>query len=161
MTGGVPCTDLFGIPAGNACLILVHAVPDSGALDLYVDGDLLAVGAQFGGLGDYVPVPAGARQVQITPSGADVTDAVIDVVVDFAEGVAYEVAAVGPLAEATAQVSPVDTNRLDDATARLRFVNASPDAPAVDGHPCGVFAWQPPPAFVLALSDLLDAGVPA
>jgi exodeoxyribonuclease V beta subunit len=32
------------------------------------------------------------------------------------------------------------------------------DTPLVDGHPCGVFAWHPPAAFVTALSDLLDTG---
>ncbi|BBZ37455.1 exodeoxyribonuclease V subunit beta [Mycobacterium conspicuum] len=32
------------------------------------------------------------------------------------------------------------------------------DTPMVDGHPCGVFSWQPPPALIVALSDLLDAG---
>jgi exodeoxyribonuclease V beta subunit len=31
-------------------------------------------------------------------------------------------------------------------------------APTVDGQPCGVFAWRPPTALVLALSDLLDQG---
>jgi exodeoxyribonuclease V beta subunit len=28
----------------------------------------------------------------------------------------------------------------------------------VDGHPTGVFSWQPPASLVMALSDLLDAG---
>ena len=39
-----------------------------------------------------------------------------------------------------------------------------PNTPLVDGHPCGVFAWQPPAALVEAVSDLLDGaatGVPA
>lgn len=31
-----------------------------------------------------------------------------------------------------------------------------PDTPLVDGRPTGVFAWQPPTALVLALSELLD-----
>ena len=31
-----------------------------------------------------------------------------------------------------------------------------PDTPTVDGTPCGVFAWRPPPALVEALSDVLD-----
>ena len=31
-----------------------------------------------------------------------------------------------------------------------------PPTPVVDGHPCGVFSWQPPAALVEALSDLLD-----
>ncbi|KUI22830.1 exodeoxyribonuclease V subunit beta [Mycobacterium sp. GA-1285] len=33
-----------------------------------------------------------------------------------------------------------------------------PDTPTVDGHPAGVFSWQPPAALITALSDLLDAG---
>ena len=34
---------------------------------------------------------------------------------------------------------------------------SGPDTPAVDGVPCGVFAWRPPAALVEALSDALDA----
>lgn len=37
-----------------------------------------------------------------------------------------------------------------------------PDTPVLDGHPAGVFSWQPPAALIEELSDLLDAGaVPA
>ena len=32
------------------------------------------------------------------------------------------------------------------------------DTPVVDGHPAGVFSWNPPPDLVVALSDVLDAG---
>jgi exodeoxyribonuclease V beta subunit len=32
------------------------------------------------------------------------------------------------------------------------------DTPLVDGHPAGVFSWDPPASLVVALSDLLDAG---
>jgi exodeoxyribonuclease V beta subunit len=35
---------------------------------------------------------------------------------------------------------------------------AGDDTPQVDGQPCGVFAWEPPPALVVAISDLLDGG---
>jgi len=35
-----------------------------------------------------------------------------------------------------------------------------PDVPRVDGHPCGVFAWRPPAALVVGLSDVLDRGAP-
>ena len=31
------------------------------------------------------------------------------------------------------------------------------DTPAVDGHPAGVFDWQPPTALIVAVSELLDA----
>lgn len=33
-----------------------------------------------------------------------------------------------------------------------------PDTPIADGHPAGVFSWDPPTAMITALSDLLDAG---
>jgi exodeoxyribonuclease V beta subunit len=36
-----------------------------------------------------------------------------------------------------------------------------PGTPVVDGHPCGVFAWQPPIALVSELSDLFDLGATA
>jgi exodeoxyribonuclease V beta subunit len=32
------------------------------------------------------------------------------------------------------------------------------DTPAIDGTPCGVFAWRPPAALVAELSDVLDRG---
>ena len=38
---------------------------------------------------------------------------------------------------------------------------AARTTPVVDGHPAGVFSWQPPASLVVALSDLLDAGVVA
>ena len=34
-----------------------------------------------------------------------------------------------------------------------------PETPLVDGHPTGVFSWQPPASLVTALSDLLDGTV--
>ena len=33
-----------------------------------------------------------------------------------------------------------------------------PDTPVADGHPAGVFSWQPPASLITALSDLVDAG---
>ncbi len=34
-----------------------------------------------------------------------------------------------------------------------------PGTPVVDGHPCGVFTWAPPPQLVVDISDLFDRGV--
>jgi len=34
-----------------------------------------------------------------------------------------------------------------------------PETPAVDGDPCGVFAWRTPPPLVVGLSGLLDTGL--
>ncbi len=33
-----------------------------------------------------------------------------------------------------------------------------PETPVIDGHPTGVFSWQPPASLITAISDLVDAG---
>jgi hypothetical protein len=132
VVSGVPCTNLFGIALGNACVIVVQASPEAGAVDLYVDGQLALASLTYGTLNDFVPVTAGERQLQIVPSGAAVADAVIDTTVFLEDGIAYEVAAVGAADEIAAEVYPVSTTPLPEATARVRVVHASPDAPAVD-----------------------------
>ena len=37
---------------------------------------------------------------------------------------------------------------------------AGPETPVIDGHPTGVFSWQPPIALIEAVSDLLDGRGP-
>jgi hypothetical protein len=132
VTGGVPCTNLFGIVAGNACLLALNGSHDAGPLDVYADGVLLATGETFGTLGDFVPIAAGQRRFQFVPSGAPLENAVIDTRADLREGVAYELAALGPIARVRSQLLPVDTRPLRQDGARLRVVHGSDDAPAID-----------------------------
>ncbi|MCW2592119.1 MAG: recB [Mycobacterium sp.] len=33
-----------------------------------------------------------------------------------------------------------------------------PETPVIDGHPAGVFDWQPPASLIVAISEVLDAG---
>jgi hypothetical protein len=128
----VPCTNLFGIALGNACVLVLQASPDAGAVDVSVDGALVLTGLTFGTLGEFIPVTAGERNLQIAANGATTDEPVIDDSVGLAEGIAYEVALVGPLADIEAHVLPVNTAPLPASTARLRLVHASPDAPDLD-----------------------------
>ena len=129
----IPCTELFGIEdPETGCVLVIHAAPDAGPVDVYIDGEVALAGAEFGILGDFLPVPAGARQVQVTAAGGDPADAVIDAELTVEPGVAYEVAAVGLGGEY--QLLPVigDTSPVSPDEARARVVHAGPDAPAVD-----------------------------
>ncbi|MGH2615251.1 MAG: DUF4397 domain-containing protein [Thermomicrobiales bacterium] len=132
IAGGVPCTNLFGIALGNACVLILHGSPDAGSVDVYVDGELVLEGAVFGVLGDFIPVTVGEHQIQLAPSGAAIDNAIINSTVDLVEGVAYEVAALGLIEDIGLQLLPVDTRPLVQNTSRLRVVHASPDAPAID-----------------------------
>jgi hypothetical protein len=130
------CVAALGIgDDGDACLNVIHASPDAPAVDVYVDGAQALGDLAFGETSGWVAVPAGEHQVQVTAAGAELATAVIDADLTLIEGGAYEVAATGLLAEITPQVYQVDLSPLaadDEATARLRVVHASPDAPAVD-----------------------------
>ena len=130
------CVSALGIgQAGDACLNVVHASPDAPAVDVYVDGAKALGDLAFGAASGWVALPAGEHQVQVTAAGAEIETAVIDAAVTLEEGAAYEVAAIGLLAEIEPQVHQVNLSAIgaeDESMARVRIVHASPDAPAVD-----------------------------
>jgi hypothetical protein len=132
VAGSVPCTTLFGIVAGNACLLALNGSHDAGPLDLYVDGVFVLPGVTFGTLGDFVPVTAGQHEFQFVPSGAPLSSAVITTRFDLRDGVAYQLAALGPIGQGRSELLPVDTRPLPQDAARIRFVHGADDAPAID-----------------------------
>jgi hypothetical protein len=110
---------------------VVHASPDAPAVDVWVNGSVAFSNAPFKGVTDYASLGAGSYQVQVTPTGAT-TPIVIDATLDLAAGTDYTVVAVGLLADIEPLVL-VDNNSAPAAgKAHVRFVHASPDAPAVD-----------------------------
>jgi LPXTG-motif cell wall-anchored protein len=110
---------------------VVHASPDAPAVDVWVNGNVAFSNAPFQGITDYAALDAGSYQVQVTPTGAT-EPVVIDATLDLAGGTDYTVVAVGLLADIEPLVL-VDNNSAPAAgKAHVRFVHASPDAPAVD-----------------------------
>lgn len=116
----------------DAQVRVVHASPDAPAVDVFVNGDLAVEGLEFGTATDFLSLPAGEYQVQVSPAGGTPDDAVIDAMLPLEGGQAYDVAAVGFLAEIGAEVYPVDLSPTAAGSATVRAVHASPDAPAVD-----------------------------
>jgi LPXTG-motif cell wall-anchored protein len=110
---------------------VVHASPDAPAVDVWVNGAVAFSNAPFEGTTDYAELAPGSYQVQVTPTGAT-EPIVIDATLDLAAGTDYTVVAVGQLANIEPLVL-VDNNSAPAAgKAHVRFVHASPDAPAVD-----------------------------
>jgi hypothetical protein len=127
------CTEALGIgKVGDACVNIIHASPDAPAVDVYVDGARALENLAFGKASGWVAIPAGDHKVQVTPTGMMADAAVIDAELTLEDGAAYEVAAVGVVADITAVVNQVNLSKLGDNEARIQVVHASPDAPAVD-----------------------------
>src|SRR5215203_5312393 len=99
------CVTALGIGmAGDSCINVIHASPDAPAVDVYLDGALALENRAFGSFSGWVAVPAGEHQVQVVPTGEDVSSAVIDATVTLEAGAAYQVAATGLLAEIAPQI---------------------------------------------------------
>ncbi len=127
------CTEALGIgKEGDACVNVIHASPDAPAVDVYVDGAKALENLAFGQASGWVALAAGEHQVQVTATGGQPDQAVIDAKVTLEAGAAYEVAATGLLANITPQIYQVDLSMLEQNQARVRVIHTSPDAPAVD-----------------------------
>jgi hypothetical protein len=110
---------------------VVHASPDAPAVDVWVDGSVAFSNAPFKGITDYAALAPATYNVQVTPTGAT-EPVVIDADLALAANTDYTVVAVGLLADIEPLVL-VDNNSAPAAgKAHVRFVHASPDAPAVD-----------------------------
>ena len=116
---------------GMARARVVHASPDAPAVDIWVNGSVAFSNAPFKGITNYAELAPGSYQVQVSPTGAT-EPIVIDATLDLAADTDYTVVAVGELANIEPLVL-IDNNAAPAAgKAHVRFVHASPDAPAVD-----------------------------
>ena len=116
---------------GKAMVRVVHASPDAPAVDVWVNGAVAFSNLPFKGITAYAALDPGSTKVQVSPTGAT-TPIVIDATLDLAADTDYTVVAVGKLADIEPLVL-VDNNAMPAVgKAHVRFVHASPDAPAVD-----------------------------
>ena len=111
----------------NAMVRVVHASPDAPNVDVWVDGETVLTDVPFTAVSDYLSVPAGTYNIQVTATGD--TTPVIEADLEFAAGTATTIAAHGLVAEITAAVFTDDIG-IADGQSKLRAIHLSPSAPA-------------------------------
>ena len=116
---------------GFAWIRVAHASPDAPNVDVWVNGSVAISDLAFGEITDYLMVPTGTYNVQVTPTGLT-TPVVIDADLPLEKGVSYTVAATDVLANITAKVYVDDNSQPGPGLARVNFGHLSPDAPNVD-----------------------------
>ncbi len=109
---------------------VIHASPDAPSVDVRVNGAVAFAGIPFTGDAGPAALTAGSYDIEVVPAGLS-EPVVIDATVDFDPNTSYSVVAIGRLEE-IAPLLLVNDLTLDADKARVRFVHASPDAPAVD-----------------------------
>ena len=128
--GGLGLVAIMAMPVAaqnEAFVRVVHASPDAPNVDVWVDGETVLTDVPFTAVSDYLTLPAGTYNVQVTATGS--TDPVIDADLTLEAGTSYTVAATGLLADITATVL-TDDRMPTDGQAKLRVFHASPSAPA-------------------------------
>jgi hypothetical protein len=110
---------------------VVHMSPDAPAVDVLVNGRPAITNLAFKEASAYASLPGGTYDVAVTPAGQNNT-VVLAAPLPVTAGQDVTVVAVGRLAE-IGVLALIDDNTAPAAgNAKVRFVHASPDAPAVD-----------------------------
>jgi Domain of unknown function (DUF4397) len=129
------CGEVLGLEgsSSDACVRLVHTAPDAPPVDVYLNDAQIAENLEFGTATEYVLAPSGAdRGVRVTATGTPVEEAIIDTGLDFDPGQAYEILVTGAGDDLEATITGTDLRPVAQGQARLRAINASPDAGAFD-----------------------------
>ncbi len=123
-------------PTSNSEVRVLHMSYDAPAVDIRVDDQVAISNLAYGESSGYAQLPAGTVNVKVSPAGAT-EPVVIEADLPVMENSAYTVIAVDQLSQITPIVLEDDRalsvgRTLDQNKAKVRFVHASPDAPAVD-----------------------------
>jgi hypothetical protein len=131
-TGGTPALNaILSEDAGETRVRVAHLSPDAPAVDVWVDGAIAFENLAFEEVSDYATLTADSYFIEVVPTG-ETTPVVISATLDLKANMDYTVAAVNELASIEALVLEDDNTLPASNKAHVRFVHASPDAPAVD-----------------------------
>ncbi len=115
-----------------ALVRIIHASPDIGTADIFVDGTKLLSNFQFATVTDYVSLPTGSHKVQVALIGKGPGAAIITQDLSVSAGVAYTVAALGTKSTGFLLKVFTDNDLISDNNAKVRFYHLAPDAGAVN-----------------------------
>ena len=117
---------------GMAFVRIIHASPDIGTADVFVEGSTLLTNFEFGTVTNYVQVPPGTHKVQVALIGKGVGASIISQNLTVDAGVVYTVAALGTKASGFSLEGFLDNNDIAAGKAKVRVYQLSPDTGSVN-----------------------------
>src|SRR5215211_7706819 len=125
----------------DATVRVIHASPGAPEVDVLLDGQTLLQGLAYGTASSYSTMTPEEHRVQIVPTGQTADAAVVDETIDAAPGQAYFLAVFGLLNDIGGDIYDVDLSEIEPGNSRVRLINFSPDAGAVDLLETGGDEW--------------------
>lgn len=118
--------------AEQAQIRVLQLSPETGAVDLYVDGESVATNIAFPTASAYVAVAPGEHTVQLVPAGEGLDAALVTATVDLRRNKPYSVTALKEDGALQATILADTTKSVPAGMARVRIVHAAPDTKSVD-----------------------------
>lgn len=111
---------------GMSYVRIVHASPDIGTADVFVEGTTLLTNFEFGTATSYVQVPPGTHKVQVALIGRGANASIISQDLTVEPGIAYTVAALGTTATGFSLLVFKDDNTITAGKSKVRVYHLSP-----------------------------------
>lgn len=134
-----PCSELLGVGAAtDACVRLIHASPDAGAVDIYVGDDPIIQNLSYGEATAFAALNDDDGRIRVVPAGEGWDAAVLDETFGFGTAQAYEVSVLGSLLNddddegLRLRQDEIDLTPLPPGQTRVRVVNALTNADGID-----------------------------
>jgi hypothetical protein len=110
---------------------ILHAVPHLPAVDVYANGVPIARNIIYGGFSQYLAVPGGSYHIIIYPAGLT-ANPLLNTNITIPGGSIFTISAIGTIPDIA--LLPVEEPRMTIPNGQLmiRFVNLSPNSPAID-----------------------------
>lgn len=121
----------FAAPA-PASVRFIHASPDTPAVDVFIDGQLVLSNVKYFTASKSLNVAAGEHTLQVAPTGAGRDEAVVNDTIDLIRSRSYTIVATGSLEEIKALALSDERPKNLGSKAWVRVINATVGAPAVD-----------------------------
>jgi hypothetical protein len=118
--------------ASSSFVRVVHASPDIGTADVFLDGTRVLSNFAFGTVTDYVTIPPGPHKVQVALIGKGPNASVITQTLAVQEGLAYTVAGLGTKSTGFSLKVFIDNNQLAPGQAKVRIYHLSPGTGSVN-----------------------------
>ncbi len=116
-----------------AFIRVVHASPDVGTVDVFMDGKKLLSSFQYASVSNYLPLPSGPHTIKIALIGKGIGAPVITQTLPVDTGKAYTIAALGMQADKTLSLEVFeDDNTVAGNNAKVRIYHLSPSMGSVD-----------------------------
>ena len=116
-----------------AFIRVIHASPDVGTVDVFMDGKKLLSSFQYASVSNYLPLPSGPHIIKIALIGKGIGAPVITQTLPVNTGKAYTIAALGMQSDKSLSLEVFeDDNTVAGNNAKVRIYHLSPGTGSVD-----------------------------